>query len=53
MSQLGPLTPGPLYTKILNDFARSAWNIEAAMQHSDSLRRAVDRLVLLARNMPV
>lgn len=45
--------PGPLYTKILNDFARSAWNIEAAMRNSDSLRRAVGRLGLLAKSRPV
>lgn len=42
--------PGPLYTKILNDFARSAWSIEPAMMHSNSLRRAVDRLGLLAQS---
>ncbi len=36
--------PGPLYVMMLNGFARNAWSIETAMENSESLRSAVERL---------
>ncbi|MGO1805711.1 MAG: hypothetical protein ACTH0P_11790 [Candidatus Corynebacterium faecigallinarum] len=35
---------GPLYTHRLNEFARDHWNVEAAMENSPGLERAVRRL---------
>lgn len=35
---------GPLYTRRMNEFARTHWSVESASAISDSLRRAVDRI---------
>lgn len=35
---------GPEYVAMLNRFAKAHWNVEAAVQSSDSLRRAVERI---------
>lgn len=35
---------GPLYVTTVNDFATNSWSVDRAVEHSDSLRRAVDRI---------
>lgn len=41
--------PGPLYVLRINEFASTHWNVIAASEVSDSLRRAVDRI----RQLPI
>lgn len=38
------LRAGPLYTVHLNEFARTAWNVDVAASNSDSLSRAIRRI---------
>jgi len=35
---------GPLFVATVNDFARLHWDVPAAMENSDSLTRAVQRI---------
>ncbi|AMD88225.1 hypothetical protein [Actinomyces radicidentis] len=44
-------SPGPLYVSTLNDFARTAWNVEDARDSSPSLSRSLERLVALRREL--
>jgi len=43
----GSATTGPYYTRALSGFARKQWNIGAAVQHSQSLKRAIADILRL------